>query len=91
MKEQAFAFKMHLDQGTLDDVIPPDYVHMFIIRRPDRSTSSFYKMTLDMGMDLLSVARAGACKNQVCCIRTKIKRSKPRSGREVPNFHKDKS
>ncbi len=55
----AFRFHCHLNAGTLDDVIPRDYVHVFLIRDPALATASFYKMTLDMGLDLLAQARAG--------------------------------
>ncbi len=59
VKEQAYRFNTQLDSGTMDDVIPRDYAHAFLVRSPARSVPSFYKMTLDMGFELLEQARAG--------------------------------
>ncbi len=36
-KKMTYRFKTHLDAGTLDDVIPREYVHVFLIRDPRRS------------------------------------------------------
>ncbi len=60
----AFRFKRHLDTGTLDHVIPRDYVHVFLVRNPERATPSFYKMNLDRGNDLLDQARADQLSSQ---------------------------
>ncbi len=37
-----------LDAGNLDDVIPRDYVHVFLIRDPVKAIPSFLKLASDM-------------------------------------------
>lgn len=46
-KEQAFRLKPALDRGDLGAVIPDDYVHVFLIRDPTRSVTSFWNLVLN--------------------------------------------
>ncbi len=55
----AYRFKIHLESGTMDSVIPQDYFHAFLVRDPKYTVPSYFKMTLNMGIDMLAKARAG--------------------------------
>ncbi len=46
-KEMPYRYKQFLEAGTMDDVIPRDYVHVFIIRDPNKSVPSHYKLSVD--------------------------------------------
>ena len=49
VKEMPYRLRKFLDEGTLDDVIPRDYVHVFLIRDPVKATVSYLQMGKDMG------------------------------------------
>ncbi len=41
-KELTFRYKAFLDAGTMDTIIPTDYVHTFLIRHPRKTLTSLY-------------------------------------------------
>ncbi len=59
MKELAFRFKSFVDKGTLDDVIPRDCVHVFIVRDPEKTVRSWFHIMAEFPVDLLKHAQRG--------------------------------
>ncbi len=54
-----YRFKTHLDKGTMDDVIPRDYVHVFIIRDPLKSIRSWMQIIDEFPVNCLHVSMKG--------------------------------
>ncbi len=48
VKEIPYRIRKFMDAGTLDDVIPRDYVHAFLIRDPVKTMPSHLKLWLDL-------------------------------------------
>ena len=46
-KEMPYRVRKFLDDGTLDDVIPRDYVQVFLIRDPAKSVPSYLQTSYD--------------------------------------------
>ncbi len=45
VKDMAYRYRPYMDLGTLDEVIPQDYVHVFLIRNPLKAIHSVFKLT----------------------------------------------
>ncbi len=43
-----YRVRKFLDTGTLDDVIPRDYVHAFLIRDPVKTIPSYLQLVYDL-------------------------------------------
>ncbi len=48
VKDFPCRYKRYLDLGTLDDVVPDNYIHVFLIRNPLKAIPSLFKLMQDM-------------------------------------------
>ncbi len=44
IKDMPFRYRSYMDLGTLDEVIPQNYVHVFLIRNPLKAIPSLFKL-----------------------------------------------
>ena len=42
MKEMSYRTKLHIREGRLNEIVLPEYRHVFLIRHPVKTTPSFY-------------------------------------------------
>ncbi len=60
----AFRYKPHLDAGTMDDIIPAEFIHAFLIRNPENTAPSLYNLLHPEGAVFQSLCREGVAFTQ---------------------------
>ncbi len=68
VKEMPYRYRRYIDLGTLDDIIPQDYVHVFLIRNPLKAIPSMFRL-----MQLLKAVPEGKNEPFVHLIRKEMK------------------
>ena len=63
-----YRYRRYIDLGTLDDIIPQDYVHVFLIRNPLKAIPSMFRL-----MQLLKAVPEGKNEPFVHLIRKEMK------------------